>query len=81
MMERINYPPEKVYRASKLKKPDYDLIILWMWNNNEIWRIFHHLLCPGIGGDPVNIRRFPQEPRGIWTIPLATCARFQKGSG
>ncbi len=31
----INYPPEKIYSPSKLKKPDYDHIILWMLNNNE----------------------------------------------
>ena len=31
----INYPPEKIYRPSKLKKPDYDHIILWMLNNNK----------------------------------------------
>ncbi len=34
-MEIINYPPEKIYSPSKLKKPDYDHIILWMLNNNE----------------------------------------------
>ena len=35
-MEIINYPPEKIYSPSKLKKLDYDLIILWMLNNNDI---------------------------------------------
>jgi len=42
-MEIINYPPKKVYSPSKLKKPDYDHIILWMLNNNEIckWADFH----------------------------------------
>ncbi len=39
----INYPPEKIYKPSKLKKPDYDHIILWMLNNNENckWADFH----------------------------------------
>ncbi|MHA2390412.1 MAG: hypothetical protein ACXAEX_00445 [Promethearchaeota archaeon] len=42
-MELINYPPKKIYSPSKLKKPDYDHIILWMLNNNEIckWADFH----------------------------------------
>ncbi len=31
-----NYPPEKIYSPSKLKKPNYDHIILWMLNNNDI---------------------------------------------
>ncbi|TKJ22969.1 MAG: hypothetical protein CEE43_04440 [Promethearchaeota archaeon Loki_b32] len=31
----INYPPEKIYSPSKLKRPDYDHIILWMLNNND----------------------------------------------
>ncbi len=35
-MEMINYPPEKIYRPSKLKKPNYDHIILWMLNNNDV---------------------------------------------
>ncbi|MFX1241897.1 MAG: tetratricopeptide repeat protein [Promethearchaeota archaeon] len=34
-MGSINYPPEKIYRPSKLKKPNYDHIILWMLYNNE----------------------------------------------
>ncbi len=34
-MGSINYPPEKIYSPSKLKKPNYDLIILWMLYNNE----------------------------------------------
>ncbi len=42
-MESINYPPEKIYSPSKLKKPDYDHIILWMLSNNENckWADFH----------------------------------------
>ncbi len=38
-----NYPPEKIYSPSKLKKPDYDHIILWMLSNNDIckWADFH----------------------------------------
>jgi len=42
-MEITNYPPEKIIRPSKLNKPDYDLIILWMLNNNENckWSDFH----------------------------------------
>ena len=42
-MGAINYPPEKIFRHSKLNKPDYDQIILWMLNNNEIckWADFH----------------------------------------
>ena len=35
-MGNINYPPEKIYSPSKWKKPNYDHIILWMLNNNEI---------------------------------------------
>jgi tetratricopeptide (TPR) repeat protein/DNA-binding HxlR family transcriptional regulator len=34
-MGSINYPPEKIYSPSKLKKPNYDHIILWMLFNNE----------------------------------------------
>ena len=39
----INYPPEKIYSPSKLKKPGYDHIILWMLSNNDIckWADFH----------------------------------------
>ena len=39
----INYPPEKVYSPSKFKKPNYDHIILWMLNNNDMckWADFH----------------------------------------
>ncbi|GAI68320.1 unnamed protein product [marine sediment metagenome] len=32
----INYPPEKIYSPSNWKKPNYDHIILWMLNNNDI---------------------------------------------
>ena len=35
-MGNINYPPEKFYSPSKLKRPNYDHIILWMLNNNDI---------------------------------------------
>ena len=31
-----NYPPEKIYSPSKLSKPNYDHIILWMLYNNDI---------------------------------------------
>jgi tetratricopeptide (TPR) repeat protein len=39
----MNYPPDKVYKPSKIKKPNYDHIILWMlYNNNECkWSDFH----------------------------------------
>ena len=42
-MGSISYPPEKIYSPSKLKKPNYDHIILWMLNNNDIckWGDFH----------------------------------------
>ena len=42
-MGTINYPPEKIYSPSRLKKPDYDHIILWMLSNNDIckWADFH----------------------------------------
>ena len=32
----INYPPEKIYSPSQLKKPNYDHIILWMLYNNDL---------------------------------------------
>jgi len=35
-MGNMNYPPEKFYSPSKLKRPNYDHIILWMLNNNDI---------------------------------------------
>ena len=35
-MGNINYPPETIYSPSKWKKPNYDHIILWMLNNNEL---------------------------------------------
>ena len=35
-MGNINYPPEKIYSPSKWKRPNYDHIILWMLNNNDI---------------------------------------------
>jgi len=35
-MEIINYPPEKIYSPSKLSRPNYDHIILWMLYNNDI---------------------------------------------
>ncbi|MFX0043221.1 MAG: hypothetical protein ACFE8L_09935 [Candidatus Hodarchaeota archaeon] len=39
----INYPPEKIYSPSNLKRPDYDHIILWMLNNNDTckWADFY----------------------------------------
>ncbi len=37
-MEIINYPPEKIYSPSKLNRPNYDHIILWMLYNNDICR-------------------------------------------
>ena len=42
-MGSINYPPEKIYNPSKLKKQNYDHIILWMLSNNDIckWADFH----------------------------------------
>ncbi|MHA2181601.1 MAG: hypothetical protein ACXAAH_09275 [Promethearchaeota archaeon] len=42
-MGSLNYPPEKIYSHSKLKKPNYDHIILWMLFNNEVckWSDFH----------------------------------------
>ena len=42
-MGSINYPPERIYSPSMLKKPDYDHIILWMLSNNDIckWADFH----------------------------------------
>ena len=43
-MGNINYPPETIYSPSKWKKPNYDHIILWMLNNNELckWADFCH---------------------------------------
>ncbi|MHA1561961.1 MAG: hypothetical protein ACTSPA_07515 [Promethearchaeota archaeon] len=35
MTERINYPPSEILQPS-YGKPDYELIILWFLNNNEI---------------------------------------------
>ncbi len=35
-MGSINYPPDKIHSPSKWNKPNYDHIILWMLNNNEI---------------------------------------------
>jgi len=35
-MRIVNYPPEKIYSPSKLRKSNYDLIILWMLKNNDI---------------------------------------------
>ena len=35
-MGSVNYPPENIYHPSKLKKVNYDHIILWMLSNNEI---------------------------------------------
>ena len=35
-MGSINYPPEKIFSPSNLKKLNYDHIILWMLSNNEI---------------------------------------------
>ena len=35
-MENVKYPPEKIYSPSKWKRPNYDHIILWMLNNNEM---------------------------------------------
>ncbi len=35
-MEILNYPPEKIYSPSKLGRPNYDHIILWMLYNNDI---------------------------------------------
>jgi len=40
----VNYPPKKIYSPSKWKKPNYDHIILWMLNNNDIckWADFRN---------------------------------------
>ena len=35
-MGNINYPPEKIYSPSKSNRPNYDHIILWMLNSNEV---------------------------------------------
>ncbi|NVM46192.1 MAG: hypothetical protein HWN79_14845 [Candidatus Lokiarchaeota archaeon] len=35
-MRNVKYPPEKIYSPSKWKRPNYDHIILWMLNNNEM---------------------------------------------
>ena len=35
-MGNVKYPPEKIYSPSKWKRPNYDHIILWMLNNNEM---------------------------------------------
>lgn len=35
-MGNINYPPKTIYNPSKWKRPNYDHIILWMLNNNDI---------------------------------------------
>ena len=35
-MGDITYPPENLYSPSKWKRPNYDHIILWMLNRNEI---------------------------------------------
>jgi len=35
-MGNINYPPKTIYSPSKWKRPNYDHIILWMLNNNDI---------------------------------------------
>jgi len=35
-MGSMNYPPEKIYRPSNLKRPNYDHIILWMLYNNDL---------------------------------------------
>ena len=35
-MGSVNYPPENVYNPSKLKKLNYDHIILWMLSNNQV---------------------------------------------
>ncbi len=35
-MGTINYPPENIYRPSGWKRPNYDHIIFWMLNNNEM---------------------------------------------
>ncbi|MFX1269975.1 MAG: hypothetical protein ACFFAK_18605, partial [Promethearchaeota archaeon] len=55
-----NYPPEEIYSPSKLKKPDYDHIILWMLNNNDMckWADFHQ--------EPIKI------PTGTLSRHLAT---------
>ncbi|MFX1281415.1 MAG: hypothetical protein ACFFA3_18855 [Promethearchaeota archaeon] len=45
----VNYPPEKILRPSKINKPDYDHIILWMLKNNDIckWVDFHQEIPTG----------------------------------
>jgi len=35
-MGNVTYPPEKIYIPSKWKRPNYDHIILWMLNNNDV---------------------------------------------
>ncbi|NHJ19706.1 MAG: hypothetical protein EAX91_02095 [Candidatus Lokiarchaeota archaeon] len=34
-MSKINYPSDEILNSSKLKRPNYDHIILWMLKNNE----------------------------------------------
>ncbi|MFX1557469.1 MAG: hypothetical protein ACFFC9_09470 [Promethearchaeota archaeon] len=40
-MGDINYPPENLYSPSKWKRPNYDHIILWMLNRNEMCKWAH----------------------------------------
>lgn len=48
-MVLFNYPPKEIFNTSLESKPNYDHIILWMLNNNEIclWSHFTE--------DPINI--------------------------
>jgi len=40
-MEKVNYPYEEIINPSKLKRKNYDHIILWMLANNESCEWFH----------------------------------------
>ena len=64
-MEITNYPPEKIYSPSKLKKPNYDHIILWMLNSN----------------DTCNWVDFSQEPLKIATGTLSRHLETLKRKG
>ena len=35
-MGSVNYPPEKIYSSTRLKRLNYDHIILWMLSNNDM---------------------------------------------
>jgi tetratricopeptide (TPR) repeat protein/Mn-dependent DtxR family transcriptional regulator len=89
-MGNVNYPPEKIYSPPKWKRPNYDHIILWMLNNNDMckWADFCQEpieIPPGTLSrhlEPLKRKRFVEKvSRGHYRITSEGKKEFRELSG